>query len=232
MRNEFALPIRFFDGKAITTSRVPLEAGRCAFVLVDIEGRQSAGRTQVVNEQIAPALQAARHAGLHVVYFYNAPPVWGGGGDITRELAERRSVPVPPEAPTESPWPLQLPEYPANVAPLPHEPRFQKSGKDGFASTEADYYLRSLGVGSLIVAGFALRSCVYQTCLGARHRNYRVVLLRDATCPPGEGEFPDTRDESNPEGGWMRYVFLRQFETVIGYTSTVPEFQTSLKEAE
>jgi hypothetical protein len=59
---------------------------------------------------------------------------------------------------------------------------------------------------------------------GARHHNYRVILLRDCTIPPGDGEFPDMRDSTNPEGGWMRFVFLRQFETNIGYTATERDF--------
>ena len=35
---------------------------------------------------------------------------------------------------------------------------------------------------------------------GVRH-NYRVILLRDCSNPPGEIEMPDTLDASLPEGG-------------------------------
>src|SRR5262249_6504569 len=68
-------------------------------------------------------------------------------------------------------------------------------------------------------------------CMGARHHNYRVILLRDCTTPPGSGEFADTLDTANPEGGWMRFVFLRQFETNIGYTSTSSEFTRAVDTA-
>lgn len=47
-------------------------------------------------------------------------------------------------------------------------------------------------------------------------------MLRDCT---NSTEFPDTVDPSNPEGGWLRFVFLRMYETDIGYTSTSSEFK-------
>jgi len=121
-------------------------------------------------------------------------------------------------------WTGAIPTYHAAIAPAADEADFPKSSKDGFQSTNADYYLRSWGITTLLAVGFALRSCLYHTCMGARQHNYRVILLRDCTTPPGEGEFPDTRDPTNPEGGWMRFVFLRQFETSIGYTATGQDF--------
>ena len=79
-------------------------------------------------------------------------------------------------------------------------------------------------IDTVIAAGFRLPCCLYQTCLGARMHNYRVILLRDCTCPPGSLESAETLDPMNPEGGWTRYVFLRWFETLVGYTATGREF--------
>lgn len=59
----------------------------------------------------------------------------------------------------------------------------------------------------------------------------RVVLLRDCTRPPGTKEFIDTLDPDNPEGGWVRFVFLRIFETNRGYTSTLAELTAACRAA-
>lgn len=61
--------------------------------------------------------------------------------------------------------------------------------------------------------------------------NYRVILLRDCSNPPGEIEMPDTLDASLPEGGWVNAMMLRQFEHLIGYTTTSKEFVVACGEA-
>jgi nicotinamidase-related amidase len=213
------LPVRFYGSdQAILT----LDLRTSAVMVVDANGMQSA---PLLTETIAPVLQAARGVGMRIFYFHEDGYGTGGPADITRELhGERHGHPLddlffqPPQ------WTGAIPTYHAAIAPAANEADFPKSSKDGFQTTNADYYLRSWGITTLLAVGFALRSFLYHTCMGARHHNYRVILLRDCTTPPGEGEFPDTRDPSNPEGGWMRFVFLRQFETTIGYTATGQDF--------
>jgi hypothetical protein len=46
-------------------------------------------------------------------------------------------------------------------------------------------------------------------------------MLRDGTF---SAEYADTVDASLPEGGWVRKIMMRNFEHVIGYTSTAAEF--------
>lgn len=212
------LPVRFYGRDTV---RVALAPARTALMLVDCDGTPD---REVVEGRIAPALAATRRAGMKVFYFHEDAYGVGGPRDITRELhgsRHGRELPADFFAPPQ--WRTKPAAYPAAIAPLDHEPDFPKDSKDGFQTTNADYYLKTWGIDTLIAVGFALRSCLYHTCLGARHRNYRVILLRDCTTPPGQGEFPDTLDPANPEGGWMRFVFLRQFETNIGYTSTSGE---------
>jgi nicotinamidase-related amidase len=117
------------------------------------------------------------------------------------------------------------------IAPRDTEPEFQKADRNGFRDTFADQYLKSWGIETLIAVGFSLRSCLYHTCIGALEHGYRVVMLRDCTSPPGTKEFSDTVDKSNPEGGWVRFVFLRIFETNEGYTSTSREFVQACQQA-
>jgi len=72
--------------------------------------------------------------------------------------------------------------------------------------------------------GYSRRACLHYTCAEAVGRNYRVILLRDCSNAPGEIEMPDTLDDSLPEGGWINRITLRNFEHLIGYTSTAAEF--------
>ncbi len=69
--------------------------------------------------------------------------------------------------------------------------------------------------------GFSQRACLYQTTAGAVEHNYRVIMLRDCT---HSGEYSDTVDDRLEEGGWLRKIVFRNFEHVIGYTSTSAGF--------
>ena len=216
---KLTFPVRFYGPDRATLT---IDVDATAVMVVDANGGYEA---PVITEAIAPVLSAARTIGMRVFYFHEDGYGIGGSADITHELHGARHGhdldPVFFEPPQ---WAGAPPTYHPAIAPKPDEADFPKSSKDGFQSTNADYYLRSWGVTTLLAVGFALRSCLYHTCMGARHHNYRVVLLRDCTTPPGDGEFPDTRDPANPEGGWMRFVFLRQFETNIGYSATGADF--------
>jgi nicotinamidase-related amidase len=197
-----------------------LPLAECAFLAIDIDG---AAPNQTSEKMIAPALGAARDCGMRVAYVHNdlslvankeniAGEVWRrtkGGGDVLagwRDAEEYR------------------PEYLACVAPQPGEPDFPKWIWSGFHDTFLDQYLRSCGVRTLFVAGYSRRACLHYTCAEAVGRNYRVILLRDCSNAPGELEMPDTRDAALPEGGWVQRIVLRNFEHLIGYTTTRDEF--------
>ncbi|MEW6275515.1 MAG: cysteine hydrolase [Bacillota bacterium] len=66
------------------------------------------------------------------------------------------------------------------LQPLPGERVIKKCGYDGFAGTELDIVLRSLGVKYLIITGTVLNWCVDSTVRGAFHRHYHVVVVADA----------------------------------------------------
>jgi len=195
-----------------------LEVERTAFMVVDADGGAS-GRE--VEEGIAPALAAARKVGMRVLFIHNDYSLTDEPGSIKREIHGTRwgnpdegSRPAPEREPV-------APRYTPSIQPLPGEPDFPKRGWSGFVETHIDYHLRCYDIKTLIAVGFSQRSCLYQTVNGAVEHNYRVIMLRDCT---SSGEYPDTVDESLPEGGWLRRIMLRNFEHVVGYTSTSPEF--------
>ena len=227
-----ALPVRWYRGAGYYRGQaqgdgnvhgaLDLELERTAFMIVDSD----CGSNEQVEEGIAPALAAAREAGLHVIYIHNDFSLCDEPGSIKREIhgtrwgdqeAARRGA--PPRAPVK-------PEYSPSIRPLPHEPDFPKREWSGFHETHVDYHLRCHGIQNLIAVGFSQRSCLYFTCAGAVEHNYRVVMLRDCT---SSAEYPDTVDPSLEEGGWLRKVMLRNFEHVVGYTSTSAEFAEALE---
>ena len=121
------------------------------------------------------------------------------------------------------------PRYLDCVAPRDGERNFPKWIWSGFHDTFLDQHLRSWGIRPLFVVGYSRRACLHYTCAEAVGRNYRVILLRDCSNAPGEIEMPDTLDHSLPEGGWINRITLRNFEHLIGYTTTSAEFVEALR---
>jgi len=199
-----------------------LEFEQCAFLVVDVDG---AAPNPTTENFIAPALAAAREVGMLVCYVHNdlrlvADPgnivgeVWGRtksahGGNGIAGWADSQDF---------------KPQYLDCVAPRQGERNFPKWIWSGFHDTFLDQHLRSHGIRTLITVGYSRRACLHYTCAEAVGRNYRVILLRDCSNAPGEIEMPDTLDDSLPEGGWINRITLRNFEHLIGYTSTAAEF--------
>ncbi|NKB68585.1 MAG: isochorismatase family protein [Candidatus Latescibacteria bacterium] len=219
------LPIRFYKdypgGYDYGYENLPLQLDRCAFLLVDVDGT---GPNATTEQFITPALGAAREVGMRVCYVHNdlrlvADPgnivgeVWGrtkaGGGNALAGWMERQQY---------------RPQYLDCVAPQAGERNFPKWIWSGFHDTFLDQHLRSWKIETLLVVGYSRRACLHYTCAEAVGRNYRVILLRDCSNAPGEIEMPDTLDKSLPEGGWINRITLRNFEHLIGYTTTKAEF--------
>lgn len=228
------IPVRYYKdysgGYDYGYETLPLPLSECTFLLVDVDGTAPNAITQ---DHIAPALQAARQVGLRVAYVHNDLRLVADPGNIVGEFwgktkyADGRSA--------LDPW-RQMgadfqPQYLDCVAPREGEPNFPKWIWSGFHDTFLDQHLRSWGTKTLFVVGYSRRACLHYTCAEAVGRNYRVVLLRD--CSNGvEIEFPDTMDESLPEGGWLNKIVLRNFEHLIGYTTTAQEFITACAQAD
>lgn len=222
------LPVRWYSGAGYYGGEhqedghrfdsLDLDFARTAFMVVDSDCGEG---NPYVEEGIAPALRAARAAGMHVIYIHNDFSLCDEPGSIKREIhGTRWGSPEAGMRPAPDRGPV-IPNYSPSIQPLPHEPDFPKREWSGFHETHTDYHLRCYDIVNLIAVGFSQRSCLYFTCAGAVEHNYRVVMLRDCT---QSGEYPDTVDESMEEGGWLRMVMLRNFEHVVGYTSTSAEF--------
>ena len=222
------LPVRWYSGAGYYQGQnqaeghwygeLELAIERTAFLIVDSDCGTG---NRWVEEGIAPALAAARRLEMHVVFIHNDFSLVDEPGSIKRELhGTRWGDPEAARRPPPARLPCQ-PNYSPSIRPLPHEPDFPKREWSGFHETHVDYHLRCYDIKNLIAVGFSQRACLYQTLAGAVEHNYRVAMLRDCTF---SAEYPDTVDESLPEKGWLRRIMLRNFEHIIGYTSTSGEF--------
>ena len=227
------IPIRYYRDYAgaydygYETLGLPLD--ECALLVVDVDGTSPNPTTEGM---IAPALHAARASGMRVAYVHNDLRLVANRGNIVGEVWGRtKGISGDALAGWRNNASFE-PEYLDCVKPRDDEPNFPKWIWSGFHDTFLDQYLRSCGIRTLFAVGYSRRACLHYTCAEAVGRNYRVILLRDCSNAPGEIEMPDTRDDSLPEGGWIQRITLRNFEHLIGYTTTRDEFVAACGEAD
>lgn len=239
MTSMMNLPVRYYcrypfenpRGTVDTTEDFALDG--TAFVLVDVYGRGfDEGdpvpefphlfleqlhplQAEIVRDRIRPSLDAARAAGLPVVYVENRwhPAAWGNSsfaGVVARSetghLGNFDDVYVGTE----------YNDYSDVIAPAKSDYLVEKTMYDGFFRTTLDSLLRHLGVRNLIFVGFTADVCLLNTVIGALDHNYRVVVLRD--CVLG-AEFKDTVADMS-----MTRWAVRYYEALVGFTSTSVEF--------
>lgn len=213
---------------------LPLE--RCCFLLVDVDGGYSFRCERMAHPTtqhfIGPALEAARSVKMKVAYVHNDLRLVADPGCVAGQFWSRTKAPNGDVMESWTKRPDYEPVYVDCVAPRPGEPNFPKWMWSGFRDTFLDQRLRSWDIENLFVVGYSRRACLHYTCAEAMGHNYRVILLRDCSNPPGEIEFPDTLDDRLPEGGWVNRMMLRQFEHLIGFTTTSAEFAASCKQLE
>lgn len=203
------MPVRKYNSEPNLKLNIVPET--TAFLLVDCDEFEADNK--IVEKQIFSSLKIARDLGMKVVYQYS--DIYGGWcpNDVTTRIHGLDYL--------ENSWKPLIPTFNKLIQPLESEPVIPKSSKDGFNGTVLDYHLKTWNIDTIIAVGFHFKSCLFHTCMAARHINYRVVMLRDCT---NYFEFPNTVDLNNPEGGWLRFVFLRMYETDIGYTSLLVNF--------
>ena len=226
MKNsQIEIPIRFYrdyeGAYDYGYDTITLPIAECALLAIDIDG---ASPNPTTENMIAPALEAARQIGIRVVYTHNDLRLVSNPGNIVEEIWGRTKG---GGKDTLKSWRSKddfSPEYLQCVAPRKNEPDFPKWIWLGFHHTFLDQYLRSNRIQTIFALGYSRRACLHYTCAEAVGRNYRVVLLRDCSNPPGDIEMPETIDASLPEGGWIQKITMLNFEHLIGYTTTKDQF--------
>jgi ureidoacrylate peracid hydrolase len=221
----------FEDPIGLVEGEEELEAAETVLLVVDVYGpgfdegspipdfpplflrRLHGIQSEIVRGSIRPAIDAARAAGVPVVYVENdwKPACWPSSQFA--ELVRRTESPENfDDAYVGTPYN----HYSDVIAPLPADIMVQKTMYDGFFETTLDTVLRNLGAKNLVCVGFTADICLLNTVIGAMYRNYRVVVLRDCTLA---AEFVDTAENLD-----MTRLSIRYYEAMVGFTSTAPQF--------
>jgi nicotinamidase-related amidase len=146
---------------------------------------------------IVPALEAARRAGMPVIYAHNSGPrIELNRSQIGRtlnrtldcdleELFRERGVDAREYVTGSEDLFLETSRA---LGPRPGDYFIRKHQYSGFKDTRLDTLLRNLDVKTLFCVGFDAGTCLKMTMVDAFELNYELILLRDAT---GAIEIPE-----------------------------------------
>ncbi len=183
-----------------------------------------------MERNIGAALDAARGAGLQVIYAMNSAPriglqhsafgahfarTWSKDASpdaFNREFAEGGVI-DPLEYHRGRETRLKIPP---SLAPREKDYYVRKHVYSAFFETRLDTALRNLHIETLVCAGLWANVCMAATALDALYRNYRVIWLRDGTLA---GEGPEGASSLANTARWITW-----FEEIVGYTVTSTEF--------
>jgi ureidoacrylate peracid hydrolase len=188
-----------------------------------------------MEQNISIALEAARGAGLPVIYAMNSAPriglqrsafgahfarAWSKDGSpqaFNREFAEGGVDPREYHS-----GPKTSLKVPPSLAPREGELYIRKHVYSAFFDSRLDTALRNLGIETLVCAGLWANVCVAATALDALYRNCRVIWLRDGTLA---GETPADVATLANTARWIAW-----FEETVGYTVASAEFAAACEE--
>ena len=171
------------------------DLARSALVLIDVQNdfvsgaAPIAGTTEVLDAmaRLAATFRAAHRPVVHVVRLY-VP----GGSDVDppRRAAIESGQQIAAPHTDGAAVPTALLAHPLDYDSLldggiqhvaANEVVMFKPRWSAFFRTELDAYLRDLGVNTVVVAGCNLPNCPRATLFDASERDYRAVLVTDAT---------------------------------------------------
>lgn len=167
----------------------------------------------IVRDKIRPVKDAARAAGVPVVYLTNHLSPGLSEGNEWRNMSIRTC-----DVDVLEVWrgPTPILEHSKVIAPDDQDILIKKQMYSGFFETTLDSTLRGLGVRNLVTVGFDSRICLGTTVTDALYRDFRVVVLRDCV---RTFEYPDTQ-----EGEWANLIAIRHIESNVGYTALAHDF--------
>jgi len=176
---------------------------------------------KIVKDAIVPALEAARKAGMTVIYLNNSAPKIGLpysefgkvlrrqlNTDMERMFAEDNIDPR--EYHYGESDHVKISKL---LEPKKDEYFIRKHTYSGFCGTRLDLLLRYLGIHNLFTLGFSADACLFSTVIDALWHDYKVILLRDTTLA---NDFPE---EQATLAGTKRMVKLMEALYCVSITS-------------
>jgi ureidoacrylate peracid hydrolase len=182
---------------------------------VDIAGFDVSGAAAAV-AQTRKALEAARAAGILVIFFQNGwdkdyVEAGGPGSPNWHKSNALKTMRARPELEgallAKGTWDYALVD---ELAPQPGDIVIPKTRYSGFFNTNIDSVLRSRGIRTLVFTGVATNVCVESSLRDAFHLEYFGIVLEDATHHLG----PD----------FIQHATLYNIEKFFGWVSTVGDF--------
>jgi ureidoacrylate peracid hydrolase len=182
---------------------------------------------QAVVPAIARVLDAARTAGLPVIYLKMEfrPDLSDLGGPDSPNAIKHRlfGVGEPVTTPDGSEGRILIKgtwntEILVDLTPHAGDIVVSKRRYSGFYGTELDTILRTLGVTTLVFTGCTTSVCVESTLRDAAFRDYRCLLLADCTAEPIGADLPRSNHDATVlvtelAFGWVSHsaAFLEAF---------------------
>lgn len=179
---------------------------------LDLAGFDVSGAPPVI-ARAARVLQAARRAGLFVVYAQNGwsdslaeagpptSPMWHKSNPLKYMRAHPGSQLL-----IRGTWDHAIVD---ELKPLPHEPVVHKPRYSAFAGTNLEMLLRAHGITTLVFVGVNTNVCVETAVRDAFHREFFAVMVADATLQAGSQAVFD--------------VSVFNIEKFFGWTSSTDE---------
>ena len=189
---------------------------------LDLAGFDIAGAAGVI-DRIALAVEAARAAGLTVVFFQNGwdPDYVEAGRPGSPNWWKSNALKTMRERPNlegtllaKGTWDYALVE---KLRPQPGDIVIGKSRYSAFYNTNLDSTLRARGVKTLAFCGIATNVCVESTLRDGFFLEYFSILLEDATHQAGPA--------------YLQEASVYNVETFFGWVSNTADFCGAIRQA-
>jgi ureidoacrylate peracid hydrolase len=187
---------------------------------LDLAGFDISGAAPAI-EKIRQAADAARAAGMPVIFFQNGwdPNYVEAGGPGSPNWHKSNALKTMRKRPelqgkllAKGGWDYDLVQA---LPPQPGDIIVDKPRYSAFFNTNLDSLLRAKGIRSLVFTGIATNVCVESTLRDGFFLEYFGVVLHDATHHAG----PD----------YIQKATLFNVESFFGWVSSVEEFRTALQ---
>lgn len=212
-----------------------LAVGETALVIVDMQNAYASkdgyldlagfdiSGAQAATGKIAQALDAARKAGMLVVFFQNG---WdrnyveaGGPGSPNWHKSNalktmRRRPELQGTLLSKGGWDYELVDA---LRPIPGEMVVPKPRYSGFFNTQFDSLMRSRGIRNLVFCGIATNVCVESTLRDGFFLEYFGIMLDDATHQAGPA--------------YIQQASVYNIETFFGWVTGTDNFCNALASA-
>jgi ureidoacrylate peracid hydrolase len=190
---------------------------------LDLAGFDISGAEAVIG-QVSRAVDAARAAGIPVVFFQNGwdPDYIDAGGPGSPNWHKSHALKTMKQRPelagtllAKGSWDYALVDA---LKPQKGDIMVSKTRYSGFFNTNLDSLLRSRGIRNLVFVGIATNVCVESTLRDGYFLEYFGIVLEDATLQGG----PD----------FLQKASIYNIEKFFGWVSTVADFCGAISQAD